>query len=194
MTTAEHDKTETGFDTDCKETQTDSENIVNEDIENGAGSTEDKNESDSTVETTDLAAEWEARCKRLQADFDNFRKRTQGEKEQLSLYIKAQLFEDILPVLDNFERALTAPNTQENQAFLEGFAMIHQNLEAYLKKNGLALIDAKGKEFDPNFHQAVLHGPSEELPDNTVSDVLQKGYTVEGKVIRPAMVKVVNNG
>lgn len=148
----------------------------------------------ATNESSAEAMEWESRYKRLQADFDNFRKRTQSEKEQLSLYVKAQLFEEMLPVLDNFERALNTPVAEENKVFMEGFSMIHQNLETFLHKNGLEEIDAHGKEFDPNFHQAVMHGPSDELADNTVGDVLQKGYSVDGKVVRPAMVKVVNNG
>lgn len=153
-------------------------------------------ESGATVEADIKAAvaEMENRYLRLQADFDNFKRRTLQEKEQLAGFVKGDVMEDLFPVLDNFERALQVPATDETKAFLEGFAMIQQNLMASLQKHGLAVIEAVGKPFDPNYHQAVMRVPSDEYEDDTVCEVLQTGYTVDGRTVRPAMVKVVHNG
>lgn len=140
-----------------------------------------------------VISEYDNRYKRLQADFDNYRRRTVQEKEQIASFVKAELIKDFLPMLDNFERAVAGNSSPANQAFMDGFIMIHQGLMAMLSKNGVAVIDAKGKPFDPNFHQAVMRAPSDEYPDDTVSEVLQTGYTVDGKTLRPAMVKVVSN-
>lgn len=138
--------------------------------------------------------EAENRYVRLQADFENFKRRTNQEKDQLASFVKADVMKDLFPVLDNFERALSAPATDETKAFLDGFVMIHQNLMDMLSKHGLATIDAVGKPFDPNFHQAIMRVESEEYEDDMVCEVLQTGYTVDGKTVRPAMVKVVHNG
>ncbi|MDY3974737.1 nucleotide exchange factor GrpE [uncultured Veillonella sp.] len=153
-------------------------------------------ESGAAVEADIKAAvaEMENRYLRLQADFDNYKRRTLQEKEQLAGFVKGDVMEDLFPVLDNFERALQVPATDETKAFLEGFAMIQQNLMASLQKHGLAVIEAVGKPFDPNYHQAVMRVPSDEYDDDTVCEVLQTGYTVDGRTVRPAMVKVVHNG
>jgi len=115
----------------------------------------------------------------------------QIEKEQLAGFVKGDVLKDLLPVLDNFERAVQAPAEGDTKVFLDGFVMIHQNLMAMLSKHGLAVIDAVGKPFDPNFHQAIMRVPSDEYESDTVCEVLQTGYTVDGRCIRPAMVKVV---
>jgi len=138
-------------------------------------------------------AEAEKRFVRLQADFDNFKRRTLQEKDQLAGFVKADVMKDLFGVLDNFERALAAPTTAETKAFLDGFVMIHQNLMAMLSKHGLAVIEAVGQPFDPNYHQAIMRVPSDEYEDDMVCEVLQTGYTVDGKTVRPAMVKVVHN-
>ena len=145
-------------------------------------------------EAVDPTKEWEQRYIRLQADFENFRRRTNQEKEQLGVFVKSHVIEDLLPVLDNFERALSVPETPETKAFMDGFVMIQQSLMASLSKQGLAVIEAVGQPFDPNFHQAIMRVPAEDMEDDTVCEVLQTGYTVEGRVVRPAMVKVVHNG
>lgn len=93
--------------------------------------------------------------------------------------------------MDNFERAVQSPAEGEAKVFLDGFIMIHQNLMAMLSKHGLAVIEAMGQPFDPNFHQAIMRVPSDEYESDTVCEVLQTGYTVDGRCIRPAMVKVV---
>lgn len=138
--------------------------------------------------------EIEHRYLRLQADFDNFRKRTQLEKEQLSSYVKGEIIHQLLPVLDNLDRAFqTADIQSQENAFAEGIQMIHQNLLQTLEKQGLQEIQALGAEFDPNYHQAIMNAPSDTYEDNHISEVFQKGYTVDGRVIRVAMVKVVQN-
>ena len=150
--------------------------------------TPEQDEKDVKIE------ELQNRILRLQADFDNFRRRNTSEREQLATFVTADVVGKFLKVLDNFERALSAPATDETKAFLDGFVMIHQNLMDMLKKHGLATIEAVGQPFDPNFHQAIMRVESDEYEDDTVCEVLQTGYTVDGKTVRPAMVKVVHNG
>ena len=140
--------------------------------------------ADAAQVLEELKADFDNRYKRLQADFDNFKRRTNQEKEQLAGYVKGDVLTDLLPVLDNFERAVQSPVEGDAKVFL-------QNLMAILSKHGLAVIDAVGKPFDPNFHQAIMRVPSDEYESDTVCEVLQTGYTVDGRCIRPAMVKVV---
>ena len=147
--------------------------------------------ADAAQVLEELKADFDNRYKRLQADFDNFKRRTNQEKEQLAGYVKGDVLTDLLPVLDNFERAVQSPAEGDAKVFLDGFIMIQQNLMAMLSKHGLAVIDAVGKPFDPNFHQAIMRVPSDEYESDTVCEVLQTGYTVDGRCIRPAMVKVV---
>ena len=147
--------------------------------------------ADAAQVLEELKADFDNRYKRLQADFENFKRRTNQEKEQLAGYVKGDVLTDLLPVLDNFERAVHSPAEGEAKVFLDGFIMIHQNLMAMLSKHGLAVIEAMGQPFDPNFHQAIMRVPSDEYESDTVCEVLQTGYTVDGRCIRPAMVKVV---
>lgn len=147
------------------------------------------------LDANEVVAEFENRYKRLQADFENFKRRTAQEKTQLATFIKGDIVKDFLPVLDNFERALGAEvSTPEMKAFLDGFVMIQQTLMAMLSKHGLAVIEAEGQPFDPNYHQAVMRVSDSDAADDTVLEVLQTGYTVDGRTLRPAMVKVASNG
>lgn len=148
---------------------------------------------DATQVLEELKNEFDNRYKRLQADFDNFRRRTNQEKEQLSGFVKGNVLADLLPVLDNFERAVQSPAEGDAKTFLDGFVMIHQNLMATLQKHGLAPIEAVGQPFDPNLHQAIMRVETDEYPEDTVVEVLQTGYTVDGRCIRPTMVKVSGN-
>ena len=136
--------------------------------------------------------EKEERALRLQADFENFRRRTSKEKEELSAVIKQEILKDMLPLLDNFERAMAA-ETKDAEAFQKGVDMIYTQLQEVMKKNGLEPIETAGQKFDPNFHQAVMRVQNEDLEDDDVAQELQKGYMVEGRVIRPSMVQVVAN-
>jgi len=130
---------------------------------------------------------------RLQADFDNYRKRSQKEKTELIKYASERIVEDLLPVLDNFERAASAAKVNPDfAAFSKGVDMIFRQLQTALYKEGLKAMEAIGQPFDPNLHEAVLRVASEEHPENTVVEELQKGYYLKEKVLRPCMVKVSN--
>ena len=175
------------------------QDVVDEEISEPTETTKEQSEAQNAEESVvdasevleELKADFDNRYKRLQADFENFKRRTNQEKEQLAGFVKGDVLKDLLPVLDNFERAVQAPAEGDTKVFLDGFIMIHQNLMAMLSKHGLDVIDAVGKPFDPNFHQAIMRVPSDEYESDTVCEVLQTGYTVDGRCIRPAMVKVV---
>lgn len=158
----------------------------------------DYNEIQKMMETIEeknrLFEEQTDRLKRLQADFENFRRRTRQEKEELSAVVAQGVILELLPVVDNFERALSSAENQDAKLLLEGVEMIYQQLSGVLEKVGLTPIEAVGQGFDPQQHEAVMSVQDEEQPDGIVLEQLQKGYTVRGKVIRPSMVKVVNNG
>ena len=132
------------------------------------------------------------RLLRLQADFDNFRRRSAKEREEISAVVTQNFCKDMLPLLDNFERAMAA-ETKDVEAFQKGVEMIFTQFQEILKKNGLEHIEAIGQKFDPNFHQAVMRVEDPEKEDDTVAQELQKGYMVKGRVIRPSMVQVVSN-
>lgn len=130
------------------------------------------------------------RLKRNMAEFDNFRKRT--EKEKASMYVigAREIVEKILPVVDNFERGLV--QAPEGDAFADGMKMIYKQLMTTLDDLGVKPIEAVGKEFDPNFHNAVMHVDDESVGENMVVEELQKGYTYKDFVVRHSMVKVAN--
>lgn len=132
------------------------------------------------------------RLLRLQADFDNFRRRSAKEREEISAVVTQNFCKDMLPLLDNFKRAMAA-ETKDVEAFQKGVEMIFTQFQEVLKKNGLEQIEAVGQKFDPNFHQAVMRVEDPEKEDDTVAQELQKGYMVKGRVIRPSMVQVVSN-
>lgn len=136
--------------------------------------------------------EKDKRYVRLQADFENFRRRSGKEREELSAVITQEILKDMLPILDNFERAMAA-ETKDAEAFQKGVEMIFTQFQEVLKKDGLEKIETEGQKFDPNFHQAVMRVQNPELEDDTIAQELQKGYIVKGKVIRPSMVQVVAN-
>ena len=143
------------------------------------------------------AAKFEQQFVRLQADFANYKKRTASEKLQISEVVKMDVLGRILPLIDNFERALKAPTdavSDDVHSFIEGYEMIYKQLMAVLEKEGVTKIEAVGKPFDPNYHQAVMRVPSDEYDDDIVVEVLQEGYLLGEKTLRPAMVKVAFNG
>lgn len=141
--------------------------------------------------TADLQ-EKKDRLLRLQADFENFRRRSAKEREEISSVVTQNFCKDMLPLLDNFERAMAA-ETKDAVAFQKGVEMIFTQFQEVLKKNGLEHIEVEGKKFDPNFHQAVMRVEDPDKEDDTVAQELQKGYMVKGRVIRPSMVQVVSN-
>lgn len=133
------------------------------------------------------------RLLRLQADFENFKKRTQKEKTEIFQFASENLATKLLPVMDNLERAEAAINgvEAEGQAYANGIQMVFKQLKEVLKEEGLEEINCVG-HFDPKFHHGVAVGEDAEKEDQDILEVLQKGYSFKGKVIRPAMVKVCN--
>ena len=130
---------------------------------------------------------------RLQADFENFRRRTAKEKEELGAVVTQEFLKDMLPLLDNFERAMAAEG-KDLDTFQKGVRMIATQFGEILKKHGLEPIETAGQKFDPNFHQAVMRVQNPELEDEAIAQELQRGYMAKGRVIRPSMVQVVSNG
>ena len=139
-------------------------------------------------------SEEQAKSMRIQAEMMNFKRRKEDEIANIYKYSNEELIEDLLPTIDNFERALKAEVSDEAsdevKKYLEGFKMIYTNLIKLLTDLGVKEIEASGIEFDPNYHQAVLTEKDESKPSNVILEVLQKGYIYKDKVIRPAMVKV----
>lgn len=128
---------------------------------------------------------------RLAADFDNQRKRFAQERENLLKYGAENTLKKIIEVLDNFERGEKANETVEDcDKLRESFNLVHKQFVDVMKKAGVEEIDAEGKEFDPNYHEAVMRTPTNEHPEHTVITVLQKGYKLEDRVLRPALVNV----
>jgi molecular chaperone GrpE len=126
---------------------------------------------------------------RAVADFDNYRKRIERERRELSDYAATDVLLELLPIIDNFERALQAPAAGD-EAFKKGVELIHKQMLDLLRKRGVTLIDALGADFDPNVHQAVIHEPSDDHREGEVMQELQRGYKLGDRLLRPAMVKV----
>ena len=129
---------------------------------------------------------------RQMAEFDNFRKRTEKEKASMYSAGAGDVIAKFLPVLDNFERGLADVSDDTDDAFQKGIFAIYKQFKTALDGLGVQEIDALGKTFDPNFHNAVMHAEDEELGENTVSEEFQKGYKYKDAVLRHSMVKVVN--
>ncbi|WP_026563527.1 nucleotide exchange factor GrpE [Bacillus sp. UNC41MFS5] len=128
---------------------------------------------------------------RLQADFDNFRRRSRLDLEAGQKYRAQKLITDLLPAIDNFERAMKIEaDNEQTKTLLQGMDMVYRSLLDALKIEGVEPIESVGKEFDPHQHQAVMQGEDENYGSNIVTDEFQKGYLLKDRVIRPAMVKV----
>ena len=127
---------------------------------------------------------------RLMADFQNYKRRTEKEKNDIYAFANEKIVSELLNVIDNFERALDAGDSGDS--FVEGMNLIFKQLQGVLEKAGVVEIEALGQDFDPNFHHAVLTEDSAEYESGKVTAVLQKGYLLNNKVIRPSMVKVAN--
>ena len=158
---------------------------------------EEVTETAEAVEETPVVNEWEEKYNaehdahlRVAAEFDNFRKRTIKEKEASYGNGKADAVEKLLPVYDNLERALNQPT--EDEAFKKGVEMTMTQLVGIFAGLGVEIFGNVGDSFDPNFHNAVMHIDSDELGENTISQVFQKGFKLGEKIIRFAMVQVAN--
>ncbi len=133
------------------------------------------------------------RLKRNMAEFDNFRKRTEKEKSAMFEIGAKDIIERILPVIDNFERGLSSmPEDAKGSSFAEGMEMIYKQLLKNLEEAGVKPIEAVGRQFDPNFHNAVMHVEDEEQGENVVVQEFQKGYLYRDSVVRHSMVQVAN--
>lgn len=138
------------------------------------------------------AQQWRDRYMRTLADFENFRKRGEREKAEFYKHALAGVLKDILPVLDNFDRALD--HAEEGDDFHKGVSLIYKQLFDVLQRNGLRPIEEVGVHFDPNIHEAVIREEDASVPSHTVTAVLQKGYFLHDRLLRPAMVKVAVGG
>ncbi len=127
---------------------------------------------------------------RLAADFQNFKRRTEKEKTDIYQYANEKIALDIIEVMDNFDRALAHIEDVQDKGFAEGMEKIYKQLSGVLDKNNIIEIKAEGEEFDPNFHNAVMTEENPDFESGIVIQAMQKGYTLNGKVIRPSMVKV----
>ncbi|XXM73687.1 nucleotide exchange factor GrpE [Lysinibacillus sphaericus] len=148
-------------------------------------------ESDELSQLQEKLDESENRYLRLRADFDNFRRRINAENEAKEKYRAQSLISELLPALDNFERALNIEvDNDQTKTLLQGMEMVHRSLIEALKKEGVEPIEAVGQEFDPHLHQAVMQTEDENYGSNIVVEEFQKGYKLKDRVIRPSMVKV----
>lgn len=186
---------------EIKEEIIDEQEVLENDSENQE-KVEEKLEEDSTGEN-DMnkklkqkekeVNEYVEKLQRTMAEFDNFRKRTIKEKSMMYENGAKETLEKLLPIVDNFERALDSISEEQKEApFTQGVEMIFKQLIGALNELGVEEIKAEGNEFDPNFHHAVTHADDESLGENIVSEVFQKGYMYNDSVLRHSMVKVVN--
>jgi molecular chaperone GrpE len=134
------------------------------------------------------AADLQNRLRYARAEFDNARRRAERERSEYLQFAAMDLVKDILPILDDFERALTVETADRNYA--KGVELIYQRMAETLKKLGLEPIETEGQTFDPNIHQAVERVEADEAPDQSILGEFQRGYNFKGKLLRPAMVKV----
>ncbi len=140
------------------------------------------------------ATETKNRLLRLQADFDNFRRRNTAEREELATYVTISVVNKFLQILDNFERAeAAAENATDVQSVVDGMAGIQKQFVKTLEDLGVKEIPAQGEKFNPNFHEAVMRGQNPEMEDETIDMVFEKGYQLHDKVVRHSKVRVISN-
>lgn len=135
--------------------------------------------------------ETKERLLRLSAEYSNYKRRSEKEKQETYVYAKAETIKELLPVIDNLERAL-ANETKDYDALKKGVEMTFSNLSAILQKLGIEVFGKPGETFDPNLHNAVMHVEDENYKTGEIVDVFQKGYKIGDKIVRPAMVKSAN--
>lgn len=135
-------------------------------------------------------AELKDRMLRIQADFENFRKRTVKEKQDIAQYTLEEFIKKLLPVLDNLDRAIEHSSTENMEAFRQGVELVLKQFKDVLSSEGLKEVETENVEFNPNYHHGVAVENNPEVEDQHITEVFQKGYQLKDKVIRPAMVKV----
>lgn len=184
------EKTEAGENEANKGENADEKAETNEASEEGGDEAGEKPEDAEAEKKTpeDELAELNEKYMRLMAEYQNFRRRTEEEKVNISTYANERIAGELLNVMDNFERALAVDGGAEG--FKDGVELIFKQLSTVLTKFGVEPIEAEGKPFDPNFHNAVMTGEEEGVEPDTVLQELQKGYMLRDRVLRPSMVKV----
>lgn len=194
----EENVSETKEDENVTSTEETAETAENADAEASEADSEDPDKKKSFFKKKkdkkdEQIEELTDKVKRQMAEFDNFRKRTEKEKSQMYDMGAKTIVEKILPVIDNFERGLAAvPEDNKEDAFVVGMDKIYRQMLTVLEEAGVKPIEAVGAEFDPNFHNAVMHVEDETLGENVVAEELQKGYMYRDIVVRHSMVKVAN--
>ncbi|MGN0457714.1 MAG: nucleotide exchange factor GrpE [Eubacterium sp.] len=165
---------------------------LNEEVKDTAQQTEAEPKEEAKEPTLEeQLADMRSQMLRTAAEYDNFRKRSAKEKEQTYSNAKGNVISELLPVIDNLERALLQ-ETEDYEALKKGVQMTMDGLMATLNKLGVEAYGENGDAFDPNYHNAVMHIEDEELGENVIVEVFQKGYKINDRVIRPAMVKTAN--
>ncbi|MGM0844183.1 MAG: nucleotide exchange factor GrpE [Bacillota bacterium] len=175
-----------------EEQASESEEIFGESLEGQEGEDRGQSPEDSQIiELQSKLDESESRYLRLRADFDNFRRRANLDREATEKYKAQSIVTELLPAIDNFERALNVePDNEQTKSLLQGMEMVYRSLVEALKKEGVEPIETVGQEFDPHLHQAVMQGEDENFGSNIVTEEFQKGYKLKDRIIRPSMVKV----
>lgn len=175
-------------------TSEDFDKIKNEQSAEETAAEDDANKEINEDKTNELQEKYDALNQqyiRLAADFDNYRKRQEQERENLLKFGTENALKKLIEVLDNFERGKKAlENVEDCQQVKDSFDLVHKQTVETLTKLGLELIETEGKSFDPNFHDAVMRTPTNDYPEHTIISELQKGYKMGDKVLRPALVNV----
>ncbi len=173
-----------------------SENL-DEDIKQEASENTEENSEKNNSELDELQKKYDTlnqQYLRLAADFDNYRKRQEHEREELLKFGTENALKKMIEVLDNFERGKKAlENVEDCQTVKDSFDLVHKQVVEALTKLGLEVIETEGKAFDPNFHDAVMQTPTSDKPEHTIINELQKGYKMGDKVLRPALVNVATS-
>ncbi len=178
------------------------EKTRDESVENATAPGEETNGITAAEEETSLTELEEAkkealenydRYLRVSAEFDNYKKRVQKDRADLINYGNEKLIKELLPIIDSMERALNhGSNSQDIDAFVEGLRLIYEQLIVSLKKHGVESIESIGQEFDPNFHEAMMKVESDELDDNKIVEEFEKGYLLNGRLLRPSKVSIAH--
>lgn len=191
----ENDVKKEAFEQENLEQEVKQETAENTETTEAAEEVEAKAEEEAKADPKDeQITELQNRLLRLQADFDNYRRRTATEKEQLSAFVTADVVDKFLRVLDNFERAeLSVASAKTMESVVSGMKQIRRQFDDCLKSLDVTEIPAQNEKFDPNLHEALMRGQNPDLEDDTIDMVLQKGYRLRDKVIRHSKVRVINN-
>ena len=176
-----------------KNTEVDESNIKDDEQAENLQSKPACDEEEKTDAKSDEAKEYFSQMQRIQAEFDNYRKRVVKERSELIKSANENLLLEMLPLIDNFQRALMSLEEHvipENKTFCEGVEMIYRQFVQLVEKNGVKPIETVGKPFDPNFHNAIQQVASSDVPENHIVEEVSKGYTLYEKLLRPSMVIV----